>query len=336
MDTRGFITEASAGIAGAAWSGGDLASKTAGPQRSNASPAPAKRAFMGRTEAVAATLPKPTLRLLSALDAAGAYAVADPTQDGMALVRADRDGVSVGAGLYPLRSAEDLARRDLAHCAATPSGRASFRISEAGRAHLRRRNAAAGGEPAYLAQQRHAIEVEIGVEGERVRVRMNAEESPLDWLRRRKDRHGEALVGEADHQAGERLRRDLTLAVMLPGVTGRWDGLAANRGRSGTLRDPAGATDAALAARQRATKALEAVGPDFADLLIDLCGFLKGLEAIERERGWPLRSAKVVVKLALGRLADHYGFQRAAHGPATSRGVRAWRAAVLEGGSAAP
>ena len=123
---------------------------------------------------------------------------------------------------------------------------------------------------------------------------------------------------------------------MLPGVTARWDRLAANRGRSGAPRDPAGATDAALAARQRATKALEAVGPDFADLLIDLCGFLKGLEAIERERGWPLRSAKVVVKLALGRLADHYGFQRAAHGPATSRGVRAWRAAVLEGGSAAP
>ena len=79
--------------------------------------------------------------------------------------------------------------------------RASFRISEAGRAHLRRRNAAAGGEPAYLAQQRHAIEVEISIEGERVRVRMNAEESPLDWLRRRKDRHGEALVAEPDHQA---------------------------------------------------------------------------------------------------------------------------------------
>ena len=270
--------------------------------------------------------------LLSALDAAGAYAVVDPTQDGMVLVRADRDGVSVSAGLYPVRFAEELVRHDLARYAQTPSGRAAFRISKAGRAHLRRRSAAAGNEPAYLAQHRDVIETEIDVEGERARVRMNAEESPLDWLKRRKDRHGEALVDETGHQAGERLRRDLTLAGMLPGVTARWDGLVANRGQSGAGRDPAHATDTALAARQRAMKALDAVGPDFADLLIDLCGFLKGIETIEQERGWPLRSAKVVIKLALARLADHYGFERAAHGPAASKGVRAWRAVILEGG----
>ena len=141
-------------------------------------------------------------------------------------------------------------------------------------------------------------------------------------------------MDEAGHQAGERLRRDLTVAGMLPGVTARWDGLVVSRGQSGAGRDPAHATDTALAARQRATKALDAVGPDYADLLIDLCGFLKGIETIEQERGWPLRSAKVVIKLALARLADHYGFERAAYGPASQR-VRAWRAAVLEAGPAA-
>ena len=83
----------------------------------------------------------------------------------------------------------------------------------------------------------------------------------------------------------------------MPSVTARWDGHVANRGQSSAGRDPAHATDAALTARQRVTKALKAVGFDFADLLIDLCGFLKGLEAIEQERGWPSCSAKVVVKL---------------------------------------
>jgi hypothetical protein len=204
-----------------------------------------------------------------------------------------------------------------------------FRISEPGRAYLRRQGA--HGTDAFRAQHQERVEATRELDGERVPVTVDATESPLDWLRRRKDRHGDPLVDEACYQAGERLRRDLTIAAMLPSVTSRWDALAeAPRGRSG--RDPAAATDVALAARQRVTAAVRAIGADLADLLIDVCGFLKGLEQIERERGWPPRSGKVVLTLALARLADHYGIERSARGPAQSRGIRAWRAVVLEGG----
>jgi hypothetical protein len=82
-------------------------------------------------------------------------------------------------------------------------------------------------------------------------------------------------------------------------------------------------TETVVAARQRVRHALAAVGPEFAGLLLDVCCFLKGLEVAERERAWPARSAKVVLQLALGRLARHYGYGARTSGPATSS-VRTW------------
>jgi hypothetical protein len=203
----------------------------------------------------------------------------------------------------------------------------AFCITNAGRAYLRRRSS--DEEVAFQVQHQDRHEEHIDVEGQRVKVTIDATENPLDWLRRRKDRNGQPLVDEACYQAGERLRRDLTVATMLPSVTSRWDGLR-NLTGGGAGFDPAGASDTAIAARQRVTAALRAVGADLADLLIDVCGFLKGLEQLERERGWPPRSGKIIVNLALARLADHYGLERSARGPAESRGIRAWHAVVLD------
>lgn len=55
-------------------------------------------------------------------------------------------------------------------------------------------------------------------------------------------------------------------------------------------------------------KALAHVGPDLANVLTDVCCYLKGLETVERERRWPPRSAKLLLRVGLGLLAQFYGF----------------------------
>lgn len=251
----------------------------------------------------------------------------DPTDESSVIVHRKRAGISVGAGRFGRTDAEALVRQDLAVWRRGESGRKMLSLSEVGRSHLRR---SSGSEPGagFLSQHRDIVDATIETEAGPSRVRMDAEESPLDWLRRRKDRNGAPLIDEAAYQAGERLRTDIMLAGLLPGVTARWDATPTGGGPA----SPSEATDRMVAARQRIRHAFDAIGSDFSDLLMDLCGFLKGLELIERERGWPQRSAKIVVRLALARLAEHYGIEAAARGPAASRGIRAWQAVVIEGG----
>jgi len=92
-------------------------------------------------------------------------------------------------------------------------------------------------------------------------------------------------------------------------------------------RGPSGAAfaETMVAAKFRFDRALAAAGKEFAGLLLDVCCFLKGLETVERERGWPPRTGKVVLGLALDRLAAHYGIAAEARGPRRVP-TRAWQA----------
>lgn len=144
-------------------------------------------------------------------------------------------------------------------------------------------------------------------------------ECPLDWLARRTDRAGRPLVDATQLLAGERLRADFTRARLTPSVTTRWDATGAKGSAPDTF------SDMVLAAKERLSKALTAVGPELSGVLLDVCCFLKGLEEVERERGWPQRTAKVVLGLGLDRLARHYGLQKSVAGRARSP-LRTWRA----------
>jgi hypothetical protein len=190
----------------------------------------------------------------------------------------------------------DLARRE-------PDGRLTATL--AGRAYLARRAAADGPVDPFRAQHLSVGRAMIATPDGHAEVIIDESESPLAWLARRKGRDGKPLIEGVQFLAGERLRGDFTRANLTPRVTANWDPAVAQgrRGQGGgsTL------TDLIVASRERVRHALDAVGPEFSGLLLDVCCFLKGLEDVERERRWPPRSAKVVVQLALDRLARHYG-----------------------------
>lgn len=242
-------------------------------------------------------------RLLRHLSEPGAYALASPLGCGrIALYRRNAGGATLGAGYVPAGDADALVA-------------AGFAVwcMEGGKRRLRLADTEA---------ERPRATTTVMVAGEAQQVVLDERESPLLWLHRRPGKDGAPQISAVEFAAGERFRADLTLAQMLPRTTVNWDaGLAA--GTHAAMRGPAEASDASLAARQRVRLACKRLGPELSGLAIDVCGFLRGLDLIERERKWPARSAKVVLRLALAALVEHYGLGEKQILPA---GRAAWRA----------
>jgi len=134
------------------------------------------------------------------------------------------------------------------------------------------------------------------------------QECPLAWLRRRKDKDGRPLITEAQFAAGERLRTDYWRGQLMPHVTANWS-QSASRRRTRRAGPGVGVElrDDVVAARERVARAMRAVGPELASILIDVCCHEMGLQAAGRAQAWPERATKVVLDLALTRLARHYG-----------------------------
>ncbi len=242
-------------------------------------------------------------RLLRHLSEPGAYAVDSPLGCGrIALYRRGAGGATLGAGYVPAAEADVLVAAGFAAWSA-----------ETGKRRLRL---------AGIEIERPRATATVTVDGVAQEVVVDERESPLLWLHRRPGKDGAPQISTSEFAAGERFRADLTLAQMLPRVTVNWDaGLAA--GTHAPARGPAEASDSSLAARQRVRLACKRLGPELSGLAIDVCGFLKGLDQVERERKWPARSAKVVLRLALSALVEHYGLG-GREDPSPRRAV--WRA----------
>ena len=135
--------------------------------------------------------------------------------------------------------------------------------------------------------------------GRAQKVAVNLHESPLAWL------HARGHVNERHYRAGDRLRADWEKAGLGPRITMRWDA-APGQQRGAGKADP---TLAQLSARERFDGAIRAAGPGLADVLWRVICAGEGLVAAEKALGWPSRAGKLVLTLALDRVASWYRVQ---------------------------
>lgn len=179
----------------------------------------------------------------------------------------------------------------------------SARVAPPARAYLRR--AAAEREEAFLEQHGEIALRVAKIDGARQSVRFNEAESPLAALSRLKDKGGSPFLPKEALAAGERLLGDFTRAQLQPRVTSSWQPRLSGRikGERGGTADLA---DSAVAGRTAVNRAIEAMGPELSGVALDVCCFMKGLETVERERQWPVRSAKLMLRTALLALSRHY------------------------------
>lgn len=134
-------------------------------------------------------------------------------------------------------------------------------------------------------------------------VTVNVAESPIAWLASR------GMLTASQLAAGERLRADYERAGLAARVTMRWDAAPPGRARGGS-RGGARASDASLAridAHRRFHAALDIAGPGLADICWRVICAGEGIGCAEKGLGWPARSGKLVLGLALDRLARFYG-----------------------------
>jgi|GEM_PF-102609 len=179
-------------------------------------------------------------------------------------------------------------------------------LSPAGRTLIRRLLVNDG---EFVGQHQFRSDETLLKNGIKQQVLIDQKESPLAWLAKRKNKNGRPLLDSHQFASGERLRAAFEKSQMSPKVTQNWDRLASSLSKHDQNSfNEVLVSDAVLTAKQHFFAALDAVGPELSGILVDVCCEQRGLEDAEKRNSWPKRSGKIILSMALTRLARFYGF----------------------------
>lgn len=194
----------------------------------------------------------------------------------------------------------------------TPAGKSALERMLAEDVQARRRSMALSEVPTpFQAQHQEPTTRNVVDEGDGKSrtIHVNAAESPLAWLARRTTRNGDPFLNTRELNAGERMREDFERAAIGPRIAQNWERFMTAGVYGGQATGASGG--GSEAARESLGRALKSLGPGLSDIAYRCCCFLEGLETAEKRLGWSKRSGKVVLKIALQRLADHYDVETA-------------------------
>ncbi|WP_322892542.1 MULTISPECIES: DUF6456 domain-containing protein [unclassified Yoonia] len=257
-------------------------------------------------------------RILRRLCEHGAVLAAARDMDTAVVVRESQSGAPLRTTSVDREIAQAMALKDWIACADPDARIARYFITNLGRAALRRLTAQDENRAGGFSDKRAGKDGDARWDmmaldsGERPVARYHVTESPLVGLARRRDRDGGMFLSRDLVATGERLREDFELAQLATGGGRGWDKAAL--GQIPDIQPDAPAHS--RAAHDRVRAALRDLGPGLGDVVLRCCCLLEGLEATEKCMGWSARSGKIVLRIALERLARHYA---QTHGPYAPR-----------------
>lgn len=254
------------------------------------------------------------LRILRRLCEKGAVLAVAENMEKAIVIRDGANGSSTRTAVVDRDVAQAMALKNW--ISAKVKGRITrYEITTAGRTALTKMLRDAGEPESTINEDQAAFADQHRMWGEKVlpdsetgqpkRMRYNLSESPLTALARRRDKDGAPFLSDDLVHVGERLREDFELAQMGPRVAQNWDRFLTSGALGGFAAD-SGVGDGPAAARQRVADAMTDLGAGLSDVVLRCCCYLEGLETAEKRLGWSARSGKIVLRIALMRLQQHY------------------------------
>ena len=241
------------------------------------------------------------LRVLRRLCETGAVLAVAADMEKAVIVRDGESGENTRTGVVDRTIAEAMALKGW--ISTNNNGRITrYHITASGRSALA--DLMARDESAQAAGTAANIDADTSGKSPQ-RMRYGLAESPLSALARRRDREGTRFLSSDLVHAGERLREDFELAQMGAELTRNWEGFLTSL-RSDPPPAPKRGGRGSQQAHARVIAALRDLGPGLSDITLRCCCFLEGLETAEKVLGWSARSGKIVLRIALMRLKQHY------------------------------